>query len=98
MRFSTLVVALVGSQIAAAAQSWAGSNLYYAAGLSAAEQDTLFTGLQSAGVKVLRVWLDGMFSIILMLRPSSFTQSLTSLRSRVSQKGHHNKRFQLIGT
>ena len=42
-----------------AANTWAGSNLYYAAGLSTAEQDSLFSALQSAGVKVLRVWLDG---------------------------------------
>jgi mannan endo-1,4-beta-mannosidase len=42
-----------------AASVFAGSNLYYAAGLTSTQQDTLFTGLQSAGVKVLRVWLDG---------------------------------------
>ena len=42
-----------------AANAWAGSNLYYAAGLTTAEQDSLFSALQSAGVKVLRVWLDG---------------------------------------
>lgn len=41
------------------ANTWAGSNLYYAAGLTTAEQDSLFSALQSAGVKVLRVWLDG---------------------------------------
>ena len=42
-----------------AAQSFAASNLYYAAGLTASQQETFFTGLQNAGVKVLRVWLDG---------------------------------------
>lgn len=42
-----------------AAHAFAGSNLYYAAGLTTEEQDKLFTSLQSAGVKVLRVWLDG---------------------------------------
>ncbi len=42
-----------------AAQSFAGSNLYYAAGLTSDQQKTLFSKLQQAGVKVLRVWLDG---------------------------------------
>ncbi|KAF4996702.1 hypothetical protein FGRMN_4360 [Fusarium graminum] len=42
-----------------AAKSFSASNLYYAAGLTDSQQTTLFTGLQSAGVKVLRVWLDG---------------------------------------
>ncbi|KAI0016881.1 beta-1,3-mannanase [Xylariomycetidae sp. FL0641] len=41
------------------AASWAGSNLYYAAGLTTDEQEKLFSNLQEAGVKVLRVWLDG---------------------------------------
>jgi hypothetical protein len=44
-----------------AAKSFAASNLYYAAGLKESQQTTLFEGLQSAGVKVLRVWLDGVF-------------------------------------
>jgi hypothetical protein len=44
-----------------AAKSFAASNLYYAAGLKENQQTTLFEGLQSAGVKVLRVWLDGAF-------------------------------------
>jgi mannan endo-1,4-beta-mannosidase len=43
-----------------AAKSFSASNLYYAAGLTDSQQTTLLTGLQSAGVKVLRVWLDGM--------------------------------------
>jgi hypothetical protein len=42
-----------------AAKSFAASNLYYAAGLKESQQTTLFEGLRSAGVKVLRVWLDG---------------------------------------
>lgn len=42
-----------------AGKSFAGSNLYYAAGLSSDQQATLFSGLQNAGAKVLRVWLDG---------------------------------------
>ncbi|KAL4946472.1 glycoside hydrolase superfamily [Aspergillus oleicola] len=42
-----------------AAKSFAGSNLYYAVGLTDAQSTTLLEGLQNAGVKVLRVWLDG---------------------------------------
>ncbi|GME50098.1 putative glycoside hydrolase family 5 protein [Neofusicoccum parvum] len=63
MKFLTFLasalVALGGFHQASAAQSFSGSNLYYAAGLSTDQQNTLFTKLQSAGVKVLRVWLDG---------------------------------------
>ena len=44
---------------ASAASLFAGSNLYYAAGLNEAQQTTLFAGLQEAKVRVLRVWLDG---------------------------------------
>jgi len=51
-----------------AANSFSGSNLYYAAGLTQAQQTTLFTGLKDAGVKVLRVWLDGK-----TLKPSNST-------------------------
>lgn len=47
------------AECAAAATSFAGSNLYYAAGLTQTQQTTLFTGLKDAGVQVLRVWLDG---------------------------------------
>eukprot|EP01087_Luapelamoeba_hula_P018495 TRINITY_DN5963_c0_g2_i1.p1 TRINITY_DN5963_c0_g2~~TRINITY_DN5963_c0_g2_i1.p1 ORF type:complete len:418 (-),score=62.83 TRINITY_DN5963_c0_g2_i1:72-1325(-) len=39
--------------------SWAGSNLYYAAGLTFSEQEYLFSNLRRSGVRVLRVWLDG---------------------------------------
>ncbi|EMD41441.1 glycoside hydrolase family 5 protein [Gelatoporia subvermispora B] len=42
-----------------AANSFAGSNLYYAAGLTENEQSVLLENLSSAGMKVLRVWLDG---------------------------------------
>jgi mannan endo-1,4-beta-mannosidase len=42
-----------------AAKSFSASNLYYAAGLTDNQSTTLLSGLQSAGVKVLRVWLDG---------------------------------------
>lgn len=47
------------AEYAAAATSFTGSNLYYAAGLTQSQQTTLFTGLKDAGVQVLRVWLDG---------------------------------------
>jgi mannan endo-1,4-beta-mannosidase len=53
----TLVLGL--AKYATAATSFAGSNLYYAAGLTSSQQTTLFTGLKDAGVQVLRVWLDG---------------------------------------
>jgi len=54
-----LLLGLVFIHTALAANSFAGSNLYYAAGLSVDEQHLLFSNLQSVGVKVLRVWLDG---------------------------------------
>lgn len=54
-----LAVSLGKANQALAAKSFAGSNLYYAAGLDSDQQDTFFSGLQDAGVKVLRVWLDG---------------------------------------
>ncbi|KAI5124677.1 hypothetical protein M0805_004285 [Coniferiporia weirii] len=44
---------------ASAANSFAGANLYYAAGLSSSERQTLLQGMEDAGMKVLRVWLDG---------------------------------------
>jgi len=40
-------------------KSFAGSSLYYAAGLTQSQQNVLFPALQSANIKVLRVWLDG---------------------------------------
>ncbi|KAH9924734.1 glycoside hydrolase [Fomitopsis serialis] len=45
-----------------AANSFAGSNLYYAAGLYDDDRTTLLKGLQSAGMKVLRVWIGGQSS------------------------------------
>ncbi|KAF7798608.1 hypothetical protein EIP86_009830 [Pleurotus ostreatoroseus] len=42
-----------------AANSFAGSNLYYAAGLMEDDRTALLQGLNVAGMKVLRVWLDG---------------------------------------
>jgi len=39
------------AEYATAATSFAGSNLYYAAGLTSSQQTTLFTGLKDAGVK-----------------------------------------------
>ncbi|KAF2138607.1 glycoside hydrolase family 5 protein [Aplosporella prunicola CBS 121167] len=55
----TVILWLFGFQGANAVQSWPGSNLYYAAGLNTVQQDSLLGSLQSAGIKVLRVWLDG---------------------------------------
>ncbi|KAG8959355.1 hypothetical protein FRC03_008085 [Tulasnella sp. 419] len=48
--------------VASAANVWSGTNLYYAAGLSASQRASYFSALQSAGMKVLRVWLDGQTS------------------------------------
>ncbi|CCM01292.1 uncharacterized protein FIBRA_03341 [Fibroporia radiculosa] len=58
---TTFSLLLVGFRAAGAqaANSFAGSNLYYAAGLYDDDRTTLLEGLQSAGMKVLRVWLDG---------------------------------------
>jgi len=47
---------------ALAAKSFAGSNLYYAPGLYSNTQEFLFSNLQNAGIKVIRVWLDGQTS------------------------------------
>lgn len=60
MKLFALLAGLSGLLTSAlASQSFAGSNLYYAAGLTGSQQDTLLQGLSDAGVKVLRVWLDG---------------------------------------
>ena len=63
MIFLFALLALLAG-VSKAAQSFAGSNLYYAAGLTSDQQKTLFSKLQEAGVKVLRVWLDGKKSIL----------------------------------
>jgi len=66
MKFSSLfngALALISLPLALAANSFSASNLYYAAGLTVDQQHTLLSGLQSAGVKVLRVWLDGKFTL-----------------------------------
>ena len=47
----------------AAFQSFAGSNLYYAPGLYQNQQEFLFSNMQKAGMKVLRVWL-GMYTLL----------------------------------
>ncbi|KAH6887652.1 glycoside hydrolase superfamily [Thelonectria olida] len=61
--FLALAVAAVSHfSVAFAAKSFSASNLYYAAGLKPDQQTVLLKGLQSAGVKVLRVWLDGQSS------------------------------------
>ncbi|KAF2450916.1 glycoside hydrolase family 5 protein [Karstenula rhodostoma CBS 690.94] len=57
--FASVLFSLASVDTALAAKSFSASNLYYAAGLKDAQQTTLLEGLQSAGVKVLRVWLDG---------------------------------------
>ncbi|KAJ8128520.1 hypothetical protein O1611_g5113 [Lasiodiplodia mahajangana] len=59
MKASFTLAACLAAGRALGAASFAGSNLYYAAGLDATQQDYLFTNLKSADVKVLRVWLDG---------------------------------------
>ncbi|KAF4974686.1 hypothetical protein FZEAL_8444 [Fusarium zealandicum] len=56
---SALLLGLSSLPASLAAKSFSASNLYYAAGLKDQQQTTLLKGLQSAGVKVLRVWLDG---------------------------------------
>ncbi|KAH9841925.1 glycoside hydrolase family 5 protein [Rhodofomes roseus] len=53
---------LLSAQVAQAGNSFAGSSLYYAAGLYEDDRTTLLKGMQSAGLKVLRVWLDGQSS------------------------------------
>ncbi|KAH9841942.1 glycoside hydrolase [Rhodofomes roseus] len=50
---------LLSAQVAQAANSFAGSSLYYAAGLNEDDRTTLLKGLQGAGLKVLRVWIGG---------------------------------------
>lgn len=60
MKVSYALSALAGlASSVSVYQTFTGSNLYYAAGLSTDEQNTLFSGLKDAGVQVLRVWLDG---------------------------------------
>jgi len=59
MLFPKFASILAIASSAFAANSFAGSNLYYAAGLSSSQQDTLFSAMKSAGMKVLRVWVDG---------------------------------------
>ncbi|TBU28380.1 glycoside hydrolase [Dichomitus squalens] len=63
MRFSAALLgvlalpALVCAAATASPANFAGSNLYYAAGLSSSQRATLLKGLQSANMKVLRVWI-----------------------------------------
>jgi hypothetical protein len=56
---TSLVLGLFSVANTNAAKSFSASNLYYAAGLTDGQQTILLNGIQSAGVKVLRVWLDG---------------------------------------
>ncbi|KAH9839943.1 glycoside hydrolase [Rhodofomes roseus] len=53
---------LLSVQVVQAANSFAGSSLYYAAGISEDDRTTLLKGMQSAGLKVLRVWIGGQSS------------------------------------
>jgi mannan endo-1,4-beta-mannosidase len=62
LSLASILVGLSSVTSTLAAQSFSASNLYYAAGLTDAQSTTLLEGLQSAGVKVLRVWLDGIRS------------------------------------
>ncbi|KAI0916002.1 hypothetical protein AcV5_003460 [Taiwanofungus camphoratus] len=54
-----LCVSLLGLKVGQTANSFAGSNLYYASGLNDNDSTTILQGLSDAGMKVLRVWLDG---------------------------------------
>jgi len=58
--FGLVLLGLIA--VASGYASFAGANLYYAAGLYQNDQQYLFSNLQAAGVKVLRVWLDGQTS------------------------------------
>ena len=69
--FSTILYGLSSLSVTQAAKSFSGSNLYYAAGLTDSQSTTLLSGLQSAGVKVLRVWLDGIVSLPHRSRPDA---------------------------
>ncbi|KAL6300258.1 glycoside hydrolase [Sparassis latifolia] len=53
------VLSLFSFQVKYAANSFAGSNLYYAAGLYRNSTTTLLEGLRGAGMKALRVWIWG---------------------------------------
>ncbi|KAI0947704.1 hypothetical protein AcW1_009401 [Taiwanofungus camphoratus] len=57
-----LCVSLLGLKVGQGANSFAGSNLYYAAGLNDNDSTTILQGLSDARMKVLRVWLDGQSS------------------------------------
>ncbi|VDB83765.1 unnamed protein product [Peniophora sp. CBMAI 1063] len=59
MKLLSYALLLATARAAFAATSFAGTNLYYAAGLSASQRATYLDALQGAGMKVLRVWLDG---------------------------------------
>jgi mannan endo-1,4-beta-mannosidase len=63
---TSLVLGLSSLSTTFAAKSFSASNLYYAAGLTDTQQTTLFEGLKSAGVKVLRVWLDGKCIVVVI--------------------------------
>jgi hypothetical protein len=97
MKFAALFTGLIGLAsfgTTFAAKSFSASNLYYAAGLKDAQQTTLLQGLQGAGVKVLRVWLDGttlnMFSLDVTDKSSQVSlrpqKVLLSIRIQLSRE------------
>ncbi|KKY26459.1 putative beta-mannanase [Phaeomoniella chlamydospora] len=62
MLYSLTIILALCTILSFAFNTWAGANLFYAAGLNTTQQDTLFTSLQAANIKVLREWLDGQTS------------------------------------
>lgn len=72
----TILYGLSSLSVTLAAQSFSASNIYYAAGLTDSQSTTLLARLQSAGVKVLRVWLDGMIFAHISLSDSSLTNTI----------------------
>lgn len=59
MRFSTSLPVLAAlASVAAASPSFFGTNLYYLQGLSDSAQDSYIEAMSSAGLKVIRVWIN----------------------------------------
>ncbi|KAI6810821.1 hypothetical protein KC367_g7065 [Hortaea werneckii] len=92
LSFFSAVVGLLGCT--SAASLFAGSNLYYAAGLNQEQQTTLFKGLQDANVQVLRVWLDGQDSP----QKGSYFTSFPSREAKNALKAHSDFYGQYYGT
>lgn len=70
MKLFSTVIALTGLFAASVqgATSFAGTNLYYAAGLSSSQRTTYFAALQKAGMKVLRCVLTAAQTTFSLLR------------------------------